>query len=241
MVRASTSRPRLTTSERVLQAAAELLRTGGVDAVSTRAVAAAADVQPPTIYRQIGDKEDLLDAVAHYVLQEYTATKRQVAIASDDPVQDLRELWDLHVEFGLSNPAAYALAYGEPRVGRVAAAAVETVAILQEVIARLGDQGRLRMSVDRATKLVHAGGVGIVLTLISEAPADRDMGLSAVVRENALSAILNSDESTPTASSELPARAVALGEALRATDNNHLTAAERALLVEWLRRLADQG
>jgi AcrR family transcriptional regulator len=241
MVRASTSRPPLTTSERVLQAAAELLRTGGVDAVSTRAVAAAADVQPPTIYRQIGDKEDLLDAVAHYVLQEYTATKRQVAIASDDPVQDLRELWDLHVEFGLSNPAAYSLAYGEPRVGRVAAAAVETIAILQGAVARLGDQGRLRMSVDRATKLVHAGGVGIVLTLISDAPANRDMSLSSIVRENALSAILNSDESTPTASSELPARAVALGEALRATDNSHLTAAERALLVEWLRRLADQG
>jgi uncharacterized membrane protein len=97
------------------------------------------------------------------------------------------------------------------------------------------------MSVDRATKLVHAGGVGIVLTLISEAPANRDMSLSSIVRENALSAILNSDESTPTASSELPARAVALGEALRATDNSHLTAAERALLVEWLRRLADQG
>jgi AcrR family transcriptional regulator len=70
--------------------------------------AAAADVQPPTIYRQIGDKEDLLDAVAHYVLQEYTATKRQVAIASDDPVQDLRELWDLHRRIRLSNPAAYA-------------------------------------------------------------------------------------------------------------------------------------
>ena len=92
-------------------------------------------------------------------------TKRQMPTVSDDPVQDVRELWDLHVEFGLSNPAAYALAYGEPRVGRVAAAAVETITILQEVIARLGDQGRLRMSVDRATKLVHAGGVGIVLTL----------------------------------------------------------------------------
>ena len=106
MARASSGRPRLTTSERVLRAAAELLRTGGVDAVSTRAVAAAANVQPPTIYRQIGDKEDLLDAVAHYVLQDYTRTKRRVATATDDAAQDLRELWDLHVESGLNNPAA---------------------------------------------------------------------------------------------------------------------------------------
>ena len=51
----------------MLEAAAELLRTGGVDAVSTRAVAAAAGVQPPTIYRQFGDKEGLLDArIADY-------------------------------------------------------------------------------------------------------------------------------------------------------------------------------
>jgi AcrR family transcriptional regulator len=239
MARASSGRPRLTTSERVLRAAAELLRTGGVDAVSTRAVAAAANVQPPTIYRQIGDKEDLLDAVAHYVLQDYTRTKRRVATATDDAAQDLRELWDLHVESGLNNPAAYAIAYGEPKPGRAAAAAVETIAILQDAIARLGAQGRLRMSVERATKLVHAGGVGIVLTLASEAPADRDMGLSVIARENALSAILNSDDSMPTAAS-VPARAVALGEALRAADHDLLTKAERALLVEWLGRLADQ-
>jgi AcrR family transcriptional regulator len=44
-------------AEKVLEAAARLLSSGGVDAVSTRAVAAAAGVQPPTIYRQFGDKQ----------------------------------------------------------------------------------------------------------------------------------------------------------------------------------------
>ena len=51
-------------AERMLRAAADLLQTGGIEAVSTRAVAAAAGVQPPTIYRQFGDKDGLLDALA---------------------------------------------------------------------------------------------------------------------------------------------------------------------------------
>jgi hypothetical protein len=44
------------TAAKVLKAASELLDSGGVEAVSTRAVAAAAGVQPPTIYRKFGDK-----------------------------------------------------------------------------------------------------------------------------------------------------------------------------------------
>ena len=43
---------------------AQLLNDGGREAVSTRAVAAAAGVQPPTIYRQYGDMQGLLSAVA---------------------------------------------------------------------------------------------------------------------------------------------------------------------------------
>ena len=39
---------------RILRAATELLATGGRSAVTTRAVSAAARVQPPTIYRHFG-------------------------------------------------------------------------------------------------------------------------------------------------------------------------------------------
>src|SRR5258707_11431192 len=86
----SADKPRSTGAEsavKVLEAAAGLLGSGGVDAVSTRAVASAAGVQPPTIYRQFGDKQGLLDAVTEYVLQNYLQNKRRAA-ATDDPVQD---------------------------------------------------------------------------------------------------------------------------------------------------------
>ena len=72
-------------AERMLRAAADLLQTGGIEAVSTRAVAAAAGVQPPTIYRQFGDKDGLLDALAGFVLEGYLEQKRLLIDASRDP------------------------------------------------------------------------------------------------------------------------------------------------------------
>src|SRR3954454_20607792 len=93
----------------IIEAASRLLRAEGVRGVTTRAVAAAAGVQPPTIYRLFGDKDGLLDAVAGLVLQEYMQEKRRLIGGSNDPAVDLRRMWDLHIDFGLNEPNAYLL------------------------------------------------------------------------------------------------------------------------------------
>ncbi len=64
------------TRQRVIDAAIDLLTSGGRDAVTTRAVADAAGLQPPAIYRLFGDKEGLLDAVAEYGFASFVAGKR---------------------------------------------------------------------------------------------------------------------------------------------------------------------
>ena len=156
------------TSVKVLRAAAALLDSGGVEAVSTRAVAAAAGVQAPVIYREFGDKEGLLDALTAFVLENYMRDKR--AAASSDPVQDLRHWWDLHIAFGLTQPECYVLAYGEVRAGKMRSAAKESFEVLRGPISRLGHQGRLRMSVDSATQLAFAAGVGFALSQIGLPP-----------------------------------------------------------------------
>ena len=226
-------------AEKVLEAAARLLSSGGVDAVSTRAVATAAGVQPPTIYRQFGDKEGLLDAVTGFVLRGYLQNKRQAEI-TDDPVQDFRDSWDLHVDFGLTHPDSYLLAYVQPRPGRMSALARESLDILHQLIARIGDQGLLRMSVKRAVEYAHAAAVGYVLSQIRVPPDDRDPHLSAITRENTVAAIATDTAQQP-APSDLPARAVALREALLANNNGALTAAEKMMMAEWLDRLADRS
>ncbi|MFF3565510.1 TetR/AcrR family transcriptional regulator [Streptomyces sp. NPDC002574] len=226
------------TRERLLLAAADLLSQGGRDAVSTRAVSAAAGVQAPTLYRVFGDKEGLLDAVAEYGFQGYLADKQALA-RTGDPVADLRRSWDLHVEFGLSMPAYYRLIYGDARAATGSAA--RSVELLRDRIARVASAGRLRMSVERATRLMHANGVGVVFTLLADPPEERDQGLSALARDSVMRAITtDGDEGSPAAGpATVAARAGALREALRDPGSSALTAGERALLTEWLDRLAD--
>ncbi|WAC91170.1 TetR/AcrR family transcriptional regulator [Mycobacterium sp. Aquia_213] len=225
-------------AEKVLEAAAALLGSGGVDAVSTRAVASAAGVQPPTIYRQFGDKQGLLDAVTGYVLQSYLEDKRR-AVVTDDPVQDFRDSWDLHVGFGLTHPDCYILAYVQPHPGRMPALARESIEILHGLIARIGDYGLLKMSVKRAVEYVHAAAVGYVLAQVRVPVEERDPELSAITRENAIAAIATDGSRQPTPS-DVPGRAVALREALHGNTNGVLSVGEKAMMAEWLDRLADQ-
>ncbi|HEX2134255.1 MAG TPA: TetR/AcrR family transcriptional regulator, partial [Actinophytocola sp.] len=142
-----------------------LLDEGGRDAVSTRAVSAAAGVQAPAIYRVFGDKQGLLDAVASHGFETYLRSKTANPV-TDDPVADLRRGWDLHVEFGLTNPALYALTYGDQRPGVEPPAARQASAILAGLIHRIAAAGRLRVPEAQAAHLAHAGGRGVTLTLI---------------------------------------------------------------------------
>ncbi|MET0698346.1 MAG: TetR/AcrR family transcriptional regulator [Mycobacterium sp.] len=228
------------TAERVLQAAAHLLQTGGVDALSTRAVATAAGVQPPTLYRQFGDKDGMLDAVAAFVLRGYLEDKRRLLGEETDPLVAVRQMWDLHAEFGLTQPECYQLIYCRPRPGVMPPAVEETRALLEQAIAHLADQGVLTMSVERATRLFSASVVGFVLTNIPVAPDERDQQEWAITRENALSAIVGDLGEHPANPPTLVGRAAALREALRDQQGPPLSPAERALLVEWLNQLTNQ-
>jgi AcrR family transcriptional regulator len=230
-----------TTRGRLVRAAAALLTEGGPDAVSTRAVSAAAGVQAPTLYRLFGDKDGLLDAVAAYGFEQYLQDKQSLE-ATDDPVEDLRRGWNLHIEFGLSKPAFYVLMYGNARPGKVSRAAQDAMEMLRRMLGRVAAAGRLRMSVERAARLVDATGRGVVMELISYPPEERDLELSAIVRENTLQAIVTPrrpDLPMAADQDDLPSRAVALRAALDQQPAAVLTEAERGLLAEWLDRIAD--
>ncbi|WP_433272080.1 TetR/AcrR family transcriptional regulator [Actinosynnema sp. CS-041913] len=223
-----------TTRERIIAAAAELLADGGIEAVSTRAVAAAAGVQAPALYRLFGDKQGLLDAVAAHGFERYLGTKRTLP-PSDDPVDDLRRGWDSHVEFGVSHPAFYVLMYGVPQPGRRPAAAEDAHRILLGMLERVAEAGRLRVPVETAASIVHAAGTGVTLSLIGDPSKQGDPELSARTREMVLAAITNDEQ--PRLDASLTARALALDTALN-RQPHPLTPTEAALLRDWLQRLA---
>jgi len=217
--------------ERIVEAAAALLAEGGPDAVSTRAVSTAAGVQPPTIYRLFGDKQGLLDAVVVHGFTTYLADKKTVA--TSDPVEELRAGWDQHLALGLANPALYTLMYS--RAGTASPAARAAFEILATRVRRIAEAGRLRVPEERAVALVHAAGHGTTLTLIATPPERRDPELSVTAREAVLAAI-----TTEVPATEAPGPVTA-AVTLRAVlpETGALTEPERALMREWLDRIAN--
>ena len=217
--------------ERIIACAIELLTTGGREALTTRAVAAAADVQAPAIYRLFGDKDGLLDAVAEQGYAGYM-TEKVARRPGLDPVADLRAGWDLHIAFGLGNPAIYAIMIGAPGVR--SQAAVAAYKVLEDTIRRIAVAGQLRVPERRAAGLVHAAGSGVVLTLLATPPERRDLGISESAREAVIAAI------TTGAKKVGKPGAAAAAIALRAVlpEASTLTAGERLLLAELLDRLA---
>jgi len=223
--------------DRIVRATAELLEAGGRDAASTRAVSQAAGVQVPTIYRQFGDMAGLLDAVASHRFAEYLASKK-ARPPGEDPVDDLRRGWDLHVEFGVKNAEVYALMYSDPAAGVGTAALKEAEGILHGLVRRVAEAGRLRVGVELAARVIHSAGRGVTLTLIGMRPEDRDPRLSEITREAVLAALTTGAGTDPEPDGpQVATRAVALKAVLgEAADT--LTEAEIRMMSEWLDRLA---
>ncbi|WP_033213516.1 TetR/AcrR family transcriptional regulator [Kitasatospora phosalacinea] len=230
----------------VLQVAAELLEEGGSGAVSTRAVAAAAGITAPALYRMFEDKDRLLAELAAYGFETYLAEKREaLALTPDDPVADLHRGWDLHVDFGLRHPAFYVLMYGTVQPGRRPPAADEAHALLVALLSRTADAGRLRIPVARAARVIHAATTGATLALIGEEPSRRDLAVSTRLRDTVIASV-TTDAPAPSGP-DLASRALALDAALHAAlaagpsaanPGVPLREAEAALLREWLQQLA---
>ena len=221
---------------RILQAAGELVDAGGREAATTRAVALAAGVQAPTIYRLFGDKRGLLDAVAQHGLAAYVAAKASRK-PHPDPVQDLRDGWDMHIAFGLAHPELYKIMNGGADIGVLSPAIAAGKKVLRMRLKAIALAGRLYVCEDRGVALLQAGCVGTVFTLLGQPKERRDAGLSAAAREAVLASITG-QSSVPEGRGPSGA-AAALRAGLDRTAV--LTLGERHLLEELLDRIADDS
>lgn len=213
---------------RILAAAEELLRAGGAAALTTRAVAAAAGVQAPTLYRLFGDKQGLLEATAEHGLWTYVAAK-STRQQSADPLENFRGAFDLHVAFGVDNPALYAILSAPQK----ASAKDNSLGVLRHFVRALAAAGRLKMEESRAAALIQAVATGTVLTLNAMPSDARDMGLAITARETLIAAIT---ATTPAPADAPEIAAITLRANLDTLDV--LTPGERHLMAEWLDRIA---
>ncbi|MFB7244324.1 TetR/AcrR family transcriptional regulator [Streptomyces populi] len=236
VTRDTTDSPR----HRIVEAAVELLESGGPDAVSTRAVAAAAGMQPPAIYRLFGDKEGLLEAVAEHGYAQFLESKRaQLDPDPQDAVEELRRGWDMVVEFGISRPELFAVMNRATSRGADMAhrAGLE---ILHGRVRRLAAGGWLRVDEELAAQIIQATGRGAVITWHSTPAERRNPALLTALREAMVAAVTRTEPTVPAAEAGPAAAARALRAALP-DDADVLSDAEQHLLREWLTRLTADG
>jgi AcrR family transcriptional regulator len=221
------------TRERILNEAVKLINKGGREALSTRSVAEAAEVQAPTLYRLFGDMRGLLDAVAEQGINSAFKKKKEF-VPGANPVDDLRKLWEQHTYFGLNNPAVYSLIFGEPRPDHVSTAAEQAKSIMRDVISRIAKAGNLRVTEKRAAELVYAASSGAVLYLLNLPEDERDLSLAKDTCEAIIVAITTDNGKKVHKSPQ--SAAIALNASLNEMES--LTAGEKLLLSELLEKIA---
>jgi AcrR family transcriptional regulator len=228
------------TRARIIDVAAGLLAASPGGQISTREVCEASGITAPTLYHHFGDKDGLLQAVVTDGFERYLARKRAIG-TTGDVVADFRRGWDMHVEFGVANPALYHVMYGRPGSGRTSAPAAEAAhADLVAMLREFDDAGRLQLPVDVAADVVDAAAVGTTLHLIRTCGTAGDP-MAGIVRD-AVVATVSCPARTYAASPVTPQlthAAARLRAELPHGPVAALRASETALMHDWLSELTD--
>ncbi|KAF5291002.1 hypothetical protein FQR65_LT20535 [Abscondita terminalis] len=129
----------------IVAAASRLLESGGLDAVTLRAVGAEAGVSRSAPYRHFADKAELLQFLAVRTLTEMAAEVRMRS-AAIEPVEALLAGSLAYVEYAVAHPNHYLLIFGDaPQIAPVPeaeAAADDAMSALAELVDRVRSQGR---------------------------------------------------------------------------------------------------
>lgn len=231
----------LAPKERLLRAAAALLADSAGAPVSTRQITELAGVTAPTLYHHFGDKEGLFDAVVSAGFEEYLADERDFA-PSGKPLEDLRRMWDNHVQFGLDHPQLYLVMFGNIRPERRPAIVADAEIFMEEMLEKAAISGHLQVGPKEAARSILAANVGVTLMLIAAPGTERNLDLSVMTREAVISAVSADSALEPGAAdpgnSSVVVAAIALNAALQSSNPDQLSSTELKLFLEWLHRIS---
>ena len=226
---------------RLLKAAAGLLANSAGGPVSTRQITELAGVTAPTLYHHFGDKEGLFNAVIDAGFEDYVAGEHNF-VPSGQPLQDVRQIWDNHLKFGLDNPQLYSVMFGNIRPESRPARVSEAEGFMEEMLEKAAAAGQLCVTPSEAARSILAANVGVTLMLIAEPAAERNFDLSDMTREAVISAVSSEMElstaTTPVGASSVVVAAIALNAALESSRPEQLSTTELKMFLEWLDRIA---
>src|SRR5258708_26616936 len=162
-------------------AATDMARAGGPDAVVLRAAARAAGVSAAAAYRHFADHGELLAVVKHRAVDALAAAMRQsldsVAPAADpatQSVQRLRALGLAYITFALTDPGLFRTAFCRPdkplpdATDRIAAGG--PYALLSGVLDELVENGVLDPARRQGAEIPACAAVHRLATLLTDRP-----------------------------------------------------------------------
>jgi AcrR family transcriptional regulator len=101
------------TRDKILDAARELFVTEGFEGVSMRKVADKIEYSPTAIYVHFVDKEELFRELCHRDYARLAEVFQSSAI-STDPIERIRQIGAIYIDFGLRNPNHYKFMFMTP-------------------------------------------------------------------------------------------------------------------------------
>jgi AcrR family transcriptional regulator len=133
--------PAQTSTAAVVAAGRRLLEERGPDALTMREVADAVGVRPPSLYKRVRGRTDLVRLILEDVADELTALI-EAAGGSGDPLADLRAMAAAYRAFAHANPVAYTLMAGPTTVPGATARSQRSSATLLRVVAEVAGPAR---------------------------------------------------------------------------------------------------
>jgi AcrR family transcriptional regulator len=101
------------TRDKILDAARELFITEGYEGVSMRRVADKIEYSPTAIYVHFADKNELFRELCH---QDYSRLAQvfQSSVMSTDPIERLKQIGAIYIDFGMRYPNHYKFMFMTP-------------------------------------------------------------------------------------------------------------------------------
>lgn len=104
------------TSERIAQAALEMLERDGPASVSMRRVAEAVGITPMAIYHHFANREDLLNSVTNAEFAKF-ADRNRAFLGKGTAEQQIVASMDPYVDYALQHPRVFDYVFAAPRPG----------------------------------------------------------------------------------------------------------------------------
>ncbi len=98
--------PKVNRKQVIYQRAAELFKHKGYSATSMRDLAEAVGIEPSSLYSHIASKRELLTKICMDTALRFTSGLQHIVDTVSDPVEQLRQVIDLHVAVARDSPSS---------------------------------------------------------------------------------------------------------------------------------------